>query len=62
MSNDNYKIKEIQQILEENDPEEKMYMILEIMKKTLDWKSVYRTIEDIATSNLRNKKFYEYYS
>lgn len=39
-----------------------MEMIQEIMNKTLDWKNIYKNIEKIAESNLRNKKFYEYYS
>ena len=41
-------MKEIQQILEENDPEQKMLLILDIMKKTLDWKNIYKNIEKIA--------------
>lgn len=32
------------------------------MNTTLDWKSIYKNIEKIAEANLRNKKFYEYYS
>jgi len=39
-----------------------MMLILDIMNKTLDWKSIYKKIEKIAESNLRNKKFFEYYS
>lgn len=39
-----------------------MILIQEIMNKTLDWKTIYKNIEKIAESNLRNKKFYEYYS
>ena len=44
MSNENFKAREIQKILEENDPEQKMLLILEIMKKTLDWKNIYKNI------------------
>ena len=32
------------------------------MNKTLDWKNIYKNIEKIAEGNLRNKKFYEYYT
>jgi hypothetical protein len=32
------------------------------MNKTLDSKNIYKYIEKIAQSNLRNKKFYEYYT
>lgn len=55
-------MKDIQQILEENEAEQKMEHIQEIMNKTLDWKTIYKNIEKVAESNLRNKKFYEYYS
>ena len=62
MSNENMKVKEIQEILEENDPEKKMILTQELMNKTLDWKNIYKNIEKIAEGNLRNKKFYEYYT
>jgi hypothetical protein len=36
--------------------------IQDLMNKTFDWKQVYREFEKTAESNLKNKKFYEYYS
>lgn len=34
----------------------------ELMDKTFDWKQAYKDFEKAAENNLRNKKFYEYYS
>lgn len=62
MSNENFKPREIQTVLEANDPEIKMDLIQNLMNKTLDWKMIYRHLEKSAESNLKNKKFYEYYS
>lgn len=39
-----------------------MALIQEIMNQTLDWKTIYKHIEKTAEANLKNKKFYEYYS
>jgi hypothetical protein len=32
------------------------------MSKTFDWKQIYRDFEKAAENNLKNKKFFEYYS
>ena len=62
MSNENLKIKQIQSILQADDVEKKMTLIQQIMNLTLDWKTIYKHIEKTAQANLKNKKFYEYYS
>ena len=36
--------------------------IQDLMNNTFDWKQVYRDFEKAAEMNLKNKKFYEYYS
>lgn len=36
--------------------------IQDLMNKTFDWKQAYRDFEKAAEMNLKNKKFYEYYS
>lgn len=58
MSNENNKPTEIQRILAANDLNDRMDMLLELLKKTKDWKTVYRTFEKVAENNIRNKKFY----
>ncbi len=58
LSNDNFKPKEMQAILEENEHEQRMEEIQEMMDRTFEWKQVYREFEKAAESNLKNKKFY----
>lgn len=45
-----------------NNHEDRLDAVKDLMNKTFDWKQIYRDFEKAAESNLRNKKFFEYYS
>ena len=39
-----------------------MDLIQNLINKTQDWKNIYQHLQKIAENNLKNKKFFEYYS
>ncbi len=45
-----------------NNHEERLDAVQDLMSKTFDWKQIYRDFEKAAENNLKNKKFFQYYS